>query len=191
MIAFHRADFPTLETQRMVLRRATTADVPFLFAMRSSPERMRYIDRPLAESHTDVETLLATMHQTWLANESITWVMEHKASGEAMGTVGYYRNSHENRSGEIGYMQLPKWQGQGYMHEAVLSALRFGFEAGMHRVAANVHPQNERSKLLLYRLGFQAEGVLRENQLFNGQFSDTMWFALLKREFERLHAADL
>ena len=49
----------------------------------------------------------------------------------------------------------------------------------LHRVEAMVHPQNTASVALLERLGFIAEGTLREAGFWNGQRHDLMVLGLL------------
>jgi len=50
-INFH--PFQNLETERLLLRRLNPNDVAEVFAMRSNPEVMQYIPRPLALTKED------------------------------------------------------------------------------------------------------------------------------------------
>ena len=50
-INFH--PFQNLETERLLLRRLNPNDVAEVFAMRSNPEVMQYIPRPLAQTKED------------------------------------------------------------------------------------------------------------------------------------------
>ncbi len=48
MLNINFSHFPTLESERLMLRRADFNDVNEIFEMRSDPEMMKYIPRPLA-----------------------------------------------------------------------------------------------------------------------------------------------
>jgi RimJ/RimL family protein N-acetyltransferase len=56
--------------------------------------------------------------------------------------------------GEIAYLFGPRWWGQGLASEATRWLVRHLAAAGSHELWAAVHPDNERSKRLLARVGF-------------------------------------
>lgn len=63
-------------------------------------------------------------------------------------------------SGTLGYYAFAPSEGLGYMTKGLgLVARRAFTRHGLHRLEANVQPQNERSLSLLRRLGFRFEGV--------------------------------
>ena len=85
---------------------------------------------------------------------------------------------------ETGYELHRAYWGQGIMAEAMSAVLTYGFtELGLHRIEADVAPENMRSKSLLLKLGFTFEGNLRQRYFFRGQFEDEHYFGLLKDEW--------
>ncbi len=72
---------------------------------------------------------------------------------------------------------------QGYMSEALRAMLAYGFETlELNRIEALVMPENEASAILLLRLGFSEEGVLREYAFFKGAVSrPTLFLAAAAR----------
>ena len=59
------------------------------------------------------------------------------------------------------------------MEEALRAANAFVFDAmRMHRVMANYRPENERSRRLLERLGFEREGLARNYLFIDGAWRD-------------------
>jgi len=63
------------------------------------------------------------------------------------------------RSAYLGYWGYAPTGGRGLMTEALRGAVRFAFdELGLHRVEANVQPDNVRSIALVRRAGFSREG---------------------------------
>jgi ribosomal-protein-alanine N-acetyltransferase len=53
----------------------------------------------------------------------------------------------------------------------------------LHRVAAGVMPRNHASKRVLEKLGFQKEGLLRENVCINGVWEDHLQYSILQKEW--------
>ncbi len=59
----------------------------------------------------------------------------------------------------IGYGVFAPAQRRGYMSEALELVMRFAFgDLGLHRLEADIQPQNERSLALVRRVGFRKEG---------------------------------
>jgi ribosomal-protein-alanine N-acetyltransferase len=113
------------------------------------------------------------------------WVLVPKDGGDPIGTCGYHRWSRQHHKAEIGYDLGPRWQGRGFMREAVAAMLRHGFgPMGLHRVEALVAVDNERSANLLRQLGFVREGVLHDSFFSGGRFHDHELYALLGGPWE-------
>src|SRR5690606_38652938 len=89
-----------------------------------------------------------------------------------------------HRRAEVGFMLAPAHWGKGYAAEAVRAVLRFAFEAmDLHRVEADVDPDNGASLRLLERLGFRREGYLRERWWPYGAPADSVVLGLLRDAF--------
>lgn len=73
----------------------------------------------------------------------------------------------------LGYALGERFQGRGYMTEALAAAVDFVFQRlGLHRIMANYMPENQRSAGVLRRLGFEVEGVARDYVLIGGRWRD-------------------
>ena len=84
------------------------------------------------------------------------------------------------RSAYLGYYGMAWCTGQGLMTEAVRLATRFAFDAlGLHRVEANIQPDNTRSIALVRRLGFTREGFSPRYLRIAGAWRDHERWALL------------
>ena len=80
----------------------------------------------------------------------------------------------------LGYSIDAAHEGHGLMHEALVAALADAFSprVHLHRVQANVRPENTRSLALLSRLGFEQEGLAREYLFIDGAWRDHAMTAL-------------
>ena len=94
------------------------------------------------------------------------------------------------RGAYLGYSAFVPYEGRGYMTEGLNLVLRHGFRGlGLHRIEANVQPDNARSIALAERLGFRREGYSPRYLKIGGRWRDHVRYALLAEEF-RLGAAD-
>lgn len=76
-------------------------------------------------------------------------------------------------SAMLGYSVDAAHEGRGLMREALEAVLADAFgRVGLHRVQANVRPENLRSLGLLQRLGFEREGLAREYLFIDGAWRD-------------------
>lgn len=84
----------------------------------------------------------------------------------------------------LGYWLDRKSQGQGYMTMAGLSVLHHAFtELGLERMNAATLPDNQKSQMLLERLGFSQEGFARSYIQIDGQRRDHILYGLNKGDF--------
>ena len=73
----------------------------------------------------------------------------------------------------IGYYVFSRYQNKGYMKEGLKKVVRIAFEElGLHRIEANIQPQNVSSKELVKRCGFKFEGIAKELLYIDGKWCD-------------------
>lgn len=83
----------------------------------------------------------------------------------------------------LGYWMGRRHAGKGHMTEAVRGAVRFAFsDLALHRVEAACLPNNEPSRRLLERVGFQREGLARAYLKINGNWADHLLYAVLSTD---------
>lgn len=98
-----------------------------------------------------------------------------------LGGAGLHRRAAEGVL-EIGYWVNAAHQGRGLVSEATAALTRVAVELlGAHRVEIRCDPANHRSAAVPARLGYTAEGVLRQNVQADG-WRDTQVWALLAHE---------
>lgn len=88
------------------------------------------------------------------------------------------------RSAYLGYQIGAAYARQGYMTEALELALAYGFgPLGLHRLEANIQPQNAPSIALVRRLGFTREGYSRRYLKIGGRWRDHERWAILAEDW--------
>ncbi len=109
------------------------------------------------------------------------WLFTHEAPSVAVGQIHFTQIARRAFcNAMLGYALDAEHEGRGLMREALQAALgdAFGPRIGLHRVQANVRPENTRSLALLDRLGFEREGLAREYLFIDGAWRDHVMTAL-------------
>ncbi|SFA88031.1 ribosomal-protein-alanine N-acetyltransferase [Flavobacterium swingsii] len=172
--------FKDLESERLLLRQITSNDVNEVFALRSNPETMKYIPRPLVTTTDDAMDHIKMIQDKIEKNEGINWAITLKDNPKMIGIIGHYRIRWEHFRSEIGYMLLPEYQGKGIITEAIQLMLDYGFnEMKMHSLEAIIDPKNTASAKVLEKNDFVKEAHLIQNEFYDGKFLDTVIYSIL------------
>lgn len=85
---------------------------------------------------------------------------------------------------EIGYWCRARFEGQGYISEAVRAISRFAFtELGARRLEIRCDARNERSARVAHRAGYQLEGRFHNHRIdTSGELQDSLIFAIVSDE---------
>ena len=182
MLTINFTPFPNLETERLLLRRVNESDVNEVFALRSNPETMKYIPRPLVKTIDDALEHIAMINAKIENNEGINWAITYKGSPKLIGIIGHYRIKPEHHRAEIGYMLHKEHNGKGIITEAVQEVVKYGFnEMKLHSIEAIIDPENFGSEKVLQKCGFIKEAHFKENEFFEGRFIDSVIYSILKK----------
>lgn len=182
MLNFNFTPFPVIETERLILRRITNDDVKEVFELRSNPETMKYIPRPLVKTTEDTLEHITMIEDKIRDNTGINWGITLKESAKMLGIIGYYRMQPENYRAEIGYMLLPEFHGKGIITEAVKRLISYGFkDLKLHSIEAVIDPGNFASEKVLQKCNFVKEAHLKESEFYDGKFLDKAIYSLLNK----------
>jgi RimJ/RimL family protein N-acetyltransferase len=152
---------PTVETERLVLRRWEAGDRAALAAINADSEVMRFVGRgqPLGRGLSD--ELIARFEREWREREYGLWAVEERAApGVLVGFCGLTVPMFLPEvlpAAEVGWRLARSAWGRGIATEAARASLAFGFtECGLRQIVAIVHPQNARSLRVCEKLGMSA-----------------------------------
>ncbi len=152
---------PSLETERLYLRKATPDDAHFFLALLTSKGWLDNIgDRgvyTLADAKKYVEEKILPGYQV---PGQGTMLCLLKSDGTIIGNTGIY-----DRPGldlkDFGFAFLEAFHGQGYAFEASVANLAHAKSHGINELLAITLPTNGPSLRLLGRLGFEREKMIR------------------------------
>lgn len=184
-------NFPTLMTDRLILREVRLSDAEPMFTYFSDHEVMKYYGSKPHATLEDTQAWVTRMTKRYMAQQGIRWIVTFKTTDIAVGSVSFHQFDPDYTRVEVGYDLHPDHWGTGVMREAVTAVLDYGFnEMNLHRIEATIDDDNSRSKGLLLRLGFQFEGCLRGRFFGEGVFLDDYIYGLLRSEWAE-HAKTL
>lgn len=152
--------FPTLTTERLVLRRVTMNDDKEIFYQRSDKGMNKYVSNLLAQTVDDARTWMEKIETFIDNNEMISWGITLKGDDKLIGGFCYWNWKKEDNKAEIGFSIYPQHQNKGLMQEILLTALKFGFEyMGLKTIEAYTHPENVASIIVLEKSRFKFKGM--------------------------------
>jgi ribosomal-protein-alanine N-acetyltransferase len=119
---------------------------------------------------------------------ALRWWLALKGDSKTLvGTIGLTaiaRGPFQNAM--LGYSIDGQLQGQGLMQEGLAGVIAHAFSpaVNLHRIQANIRPDNLRSLKVLERLGFEREGFARDYLFIHDKWHDHIMFALRNENFK-------
>lgn len=181
-----RPDFgskPTLRGERVVLRPVTVDDVAELMPMLRDAESSR-----LTGSHGDGELDEARL-RTWYGtrrdqDDRLDLAVVERTTGSVSGEAVLNEWEPGNESCSFRICLVPGCWGRGLGTEATRLIVGYGFEElGLHRISLEVYAFNPRARRVYEKVGFVAEGVLRDALLWEGRRVDATVMSILAPEW--------
>jgi len=148
-----------LTTDRLIIKKITTTDAPFYFALLNSPGFLRNIgDRHIRSIDVAANYIKENILSSYNINGFGFYKMVKQGSDETIGICGFVKRDYLNQP-DFGYSILPEFEGMGYTTEAAKAILAYGCkEWNLSTVLGITRPNNSASRKLLEKLGFQTIG---------------------------------
>jgi RimJ/RimL family protein N-acetyltransferase len=180
-----------LETERLVLRRFTGADVDALCELDGDPEVMRFITggRPTPRDVIRDETLPRFLRAYERFEGFGVWAAVERSTGDFVGWFEFYPpDGHGPEEAELGYRLLRSAWGKGYATEGSRALIRRGFtELGVRRVVAETMAVNAASRRVMEKAGLTYVRTFHQEwpERIEGDEHGDVEYALTKTEWER------
>jgi len=169
-----------LSTRDLRLRPEKLSDAQEMFAMLSDEESMKYwSDSPVTEEKEALKVLQEDIDSDAQGN-SLCWAITLKGHDQMIGKCILFQFNQKNHRAEIGFLLNREYWRRGLMQQALESVIHFAFNTlNLHRIEADVDPDNAGSLGILEKLGFQREGLFRDRWLLNGEWVDSVMLGLI------------
>lgn len=162
---------PTLETQRLTLRKLLPEDYRDMFEYASLERVTEYLLWSPHQSPDQTYRYLESLQNSYRRGEFFDWAVVLRTTGKMIGTCGFTSFELSHARAEVGYVLNPAFWGQGIAKEAVMAVTSFAFsELGMNRIEAHYIEGNERSLHVMQACGMEFEGMFRQYMLIKGRF---------------------
>ncbi|MGH3144779.1 MAG: GNAT family N-acetyltransferase [Rubrobacter sp.] len=185
-----------LETERLVLRRFTEADVDYLFDLDGDPDVMRFLNggKPTPREVIQAETLPRFLRSYERFEGLGVWAAVERSTGEFLGWFAF----HPPEGGypgevELGYRLRRSAWGKGYATEGSRALIRKGFtELGVQRVVAETMTVNTASRRAMEKAGLRYVRTFHWEwpERIEGSEHGDVEHALTKADWERRYAGD-
>jgi [ribosomal protein S5]-alanine N-acetyltransferase len=171
-----------LKLNRVILRSPTRSDGTEFIALNRASRRFH---RGLVSPPTTPEQF-ATFLQKSRREDSVCLLICLVADGAIIGAINLsqiFRGGFQNAY--LGYYVGAAYAGQGYMTEALRLVLKYSFTGlKLHRLEANIQPENLASLALVKRAGFIREGYSRRYLKVCGRWRDHERWAIIAEDWK-------
>ncbi len=149
-----------LETKRLILRKFTEADAPFILDLLNSEGWIRFIGDRKVYSLDDAKKYLNDGPlKSYSENGFGLSMVELKSDHTPIGMCGLIMRAGLDDI-DLGFALLPQFTKQGYAFEIAGACLRYAFhDLNLMRVVAITLPENKSSVNLLSKLGMKEEKI--------------------------------
>lgn len=177
----------TIETPRLILRRAIREDAEPMFRNWSSdPKVTKYLTWPAHSNIAVSEMVIGSWLQEYEKDSYYQWMIVLKELGEPIGSISVVRQNDRVEEAEIGYCIGSRWWHRGIVSEALTAVMRYLFEeVGMNRVAARHDPNNPNSGRVMRKCGMIYEGTARSADRNNQGVCDAAHYAILRSDWKK------
>ncbi|WP_413361949.1 GNAT family N-acetyltransferase [Lysinibacillus sp. 3P01SB] len=175
--------FPTLETERLILRRVTKEDAASMLLYLSDKDVMRHIGLEPFQTTNDALEEIAWYDSIVKDGTGIRWGITLKEEGKVIGSCGFLNRVAKHRRIEIGTELSRDYWHRGIAREALHAVIHYGFQhMDIQRIEALIEPANLASQKLFERQGFTKEGLLRSYEYTCGKYDDLFMYSLLAKD---------
>src|SRR4051794_5435739 len=155
-ITIDRSNGPMIETERLILRRWSGADIAPNTAMLSDPASARFITadgKPVTDAFVGWRNA-AIMAGHWVLHGFGMFVVEETTSGKFAGRVGPWFPPAWPGGFEVGWGIAAEFRGRGYAVEAARAAIDWSFATfALDEIVHCVDRENTASQAVARRLG--------------------------------------
>lgn len=176
----------TLETPRLILRRAVLEDAAPMFRnWASDPEVTKYLTWPTHENIQVSTWVVDSWITEYEKNDFYQWMIELKEIGEPIGSISVVRQAEDTGEMEIGYCIGTSWWHQGYTSEALAAVIGFLFqEVGADRISARHDPRNPHSGAVMKKCGMTYVGTMFASDRNNQGICDAAHYTIGRVNWE-------
>jgi len=162
-----------LQTERLIIRRLTDEDAPFILTLLNEPSFLQYIGDKKVRNLDDARQYIRTGPAASYERHGFgLCLVQLKDSLTPIGMCGLLKRD-ELPDPDVGFAFIPDFWNKGFAFEAASAVLRDGRERlRLTRILAIVNPDNDASIKLLQKLGLKFERLKDDVKVFAIDYAD-------------------
>ena len=174
----------TLETHRLILRKAELADALAMFHNWASDEDVtKFLTWPTYKTVESAYPILNIWVNNYEKLDFYQWMIVLKEIGEPIGSISVVNHRDDIAEAEIGYCIGKHWWHQGIVSEALTAVMDYLFdEVGMNRIEAKHDVNNPHSGGVMKKCGMRYEGTSRQSDRNNQGICDLVTYGILRSD---------
>lgn len=174
-----------IKTSRLILRRLANHDWKDLLEVMSDEEFFLYQDGVPLDEERVLQWLESDAHVKLTTPEQPFYLgLEVQEGGKLIGYLSLTFTDPRRLQVTFSIGINRGFQRQGFALEAVEALLGFCFEfLKLHRVAGWCDSRNVAACRLLEKVGFRREGEFLKNRWVHGEWTNSIWYALLEEDW--------
>jgi RimJ/RimL family protein N-acetyltransferase len=185
------SEVPTLTYGTLTLRPSRESDIESIYQACQDPLISHFTTVPANYTLEHAQSFVRQLDPEGLQSKrEIRFIIESNqgATPGLAGVISFHSPNFNNKVAEIGYWIAKEHRGKSIGTTAVKVLTNFGFETmGWNRIEAMIDHDNEASKKVVTRAGYEHEGLLRQRVIrANGDVIDMYLFAVLQKNWQGL-----
>ncbi len=177
-------DYPTLKSERLVLRAPKAKDIPIIAELANDPivaEMTLNVPHPYQEK--DAVYWVNMANEGFQEKSRYIFAIELKQTPGFIGGIGLHINRRFNRA-EAGFWVGKPYRNKGYCTEALKTLLQFGFDRlKLNKILATHLVKNKASGRVMFKSGMIKEAVLAEHIKKGEAYFDLAQYRATSKEF--------
>lgn len=150
----NRLPWTMYETERLIVRETTEADVPAFYRIYDDPLIKKFTDPLYEDIEDELKYTREYIDSVYSVQGFGIWTLVDRDTGKIVGRGGLIHRSGFDEI-EVGFLIASEFRGKGYGLEAVSSFVSFARKEGYGDINALVRPGNVASTGLLNKVGFE------------------------------------
>jgi len=185
------SEVPTLTYGTLTLRPSRESDIESIYQACQDPLISHFTTVPANYTLEHAQSFVRELDPEGLQSKrEIRFIIESSqgASPGLAGVISFHSLNFNNKVAEIGYWIAKEYRGKSIGTNAVKVLTNFGFETmGWNRIEAMIDHDNEASKKVVSRAGYEHEGLMRQRVIrANGDVIDMDLYAVLQKNWQGL-----
>jgi RimJ/RimL family protein N-acetyltransferase len=185
------SEVPTLTYGTLTLRPSQESDIESIYQACQDPLISHFTTVPANYTLEHAQSFVRQLDPEGLQNKrEIRFIIEsgQGAAPSLAGVISFHSPNFNNKVAEIGYWIAKEHRGKSIGTTAVKVLTNFGFETmGWNRIEAMIDHDNEASKKVVTRAGYEHEGLLRQRVIrADGNVIDMDIYAALQKNWQGL-----